>query len=113
MGGLLSTYTLQPAKDGQDIWITNVFSYGSNYGVDDARLKVCGWGDYYYSLIKFNVSAAPFSASDVTSAILRLYSVPFTDYSPTGMYIDELHTSWTDDYGWYDYSLNYTNISAV
>src|SRR3954447_6397881 len=92
-----NTIMLQPGlTDGQDIWITNVFSYDNNYGVDDAWLKVGGWADYYYSLIRFDLSTTNIAPNTLSSATLRLYSVdPGGGYTPTGMYIDELHTSWT------------------
>jgi len=45
----LQTLTLQPGPEGQDVWVTNVYSYNDNYGVDDDRLRVGGWGDYYDS----------------------------------------------------------------
>ena len=51
--------------------------------------------------------------AQVTSGTLRLYSLPAGDYTPTGMYIDELHTTWTESYRWYDYPLSYSNIGTV
>ncbi|MEJ0077101.1 MAG: putative Ig domain-containing protein [Alphaproteobacteria bacterium] len=103
---------LQPGPEGQDVWITNVFSYDDNYGVDDGFLKVGGWGDYYYSLLRFDLSGATLPGH-AASATLRLYATPYSDYAPTGMYVDKLQTAWTESYGWHDYTLNYTNIGNV
>jgi len=36
----MTTMTLQPGSEGQDLWITNFFSYHDNYGLDDGYLKV-------------------------------------------------------------------------
>lgn len=109
---IANTVVLQPGSEGQDLWITNFFPRDGKYGVDNGYLQVGGWSDLYYSLVKFDLSAASLPAN-VTSVTLRLYSVPFGDYLATGMYVDELHTSWTENYGWYDYSLSYTNIGSV
>jgi len=106
------TVTLQPGPEGQDIWITNVYSYNDNYGVDSDRLKVGGWGDYYDSLLKFDLSGSGLPAQ-VSSATMRLYNVDNNGGSAVGMYVDELHTAWTESYGWHDYSLAYTNIGTV
>jgi hypothetical protein len=44
----------------KDIWTTSVYSYapgggGPGGGLDDDVLKVGGWGDWYFSLIQFNL----------------------------------------------------------
>ncbi len=104
--------TLKPGSEGQDLWVTSTFSYSDNYGVDDAFLKVGGWADYYHSLLRFDLSGAGIPAH-VTSATLRLYNTDYSDYSPTGMYVDRLNTAWTESYGWHDYSLSYTNITST
>lgn len=90
---------LQPGSEGQDVWITSVFSYNDNYGVDDAWLKVGGSGA--------NLPAT------MTLATMRLYNTEYGDYSPTGMYVDRLNTAWTESYGWHDYALSYTNITST
>ena len=33
--------------------------------------------------------------------------------APTAFTVDQLHTAWTEDYGWYDYPLSHTNISTI
>jgi hypothetical protein len=99
-----ATLTLRPGPDEfADIWITNVFSSGGHWGVDDGYLKVGGWNDLYYSLLHFDLSQPGLPASAI-SATLRLYSIPFGDYLPTGMYVDEITSgSWSDSSGWYTY----------
>jgi hypothetical protein len=51
---------------GQDVWITSVFSHGDDYGVDDEKLEVGGWGDLYHSLIRFDLAALPRQAASAT-----------------------------------------------
>jgi hypothetical protein len=95
-----ATVTLQPGHEGVDLWITDTFSYGSDYGVDDDKLQVGGWGDQYFSLIKFDLTNAPAHAD---SAILQLYSFSTqNDGTYTGMYLDRLTSAWNEDIGWYN-----------
>ena len=99
----------------QDIWTTNVFSYAEpegtlGGGLADVHLRVGGWGDVYYSLIKFNIATLPTVASRVT---LKLYQttdsmrpalVPFQIFRPTagwdwtvqGTGTDNLRLWWAD-----------------
>ena len=106
-------FTLKPGPEGQDLWITNVFSFDDNFGVDNEQLKVGGWGDFYHSLLRFELAGASVP-TQITSAVLRLYSVEAGEGStPTGIHVDQLNTAWTESYGWHDYSLNYTNIATV
>jgi hypothetical protein len=106
------TLTLKPGPEGQDLWVTSTFSYNDNYGVDEPWLKVGGWGDYYHSLLRFDLSGAALPG-DVTSATLRLYNTDAGSYTPTGMYVDRLSTAWTESYGWHDYALSYTNVTTT
>jgi hypothetical protein len=99
--GQPTTVTLQPGSEGQDLWITNTFNYNDDYGVDNAQLKVGGWGDVYDTLIKFDLSSI--HASHATSAILQLYSLGDLGGTPTGMSIEELQQSWDESYGWFNY----------
>jgi Ca2+-binding RTX toxin-like protein len=109
-GATAASVALQSGPEGQDLWITDVFSYDDNFGVDDGFLKVGGWGDNYNSLLRFDLSTMPTHA---TSATLRLYNTAYSDYAPTGVLVDELHTTWDENYGWHDYALNATNIGSV
>ena len=108
----LQTVTLQPGPEGQDVWVTDFFSNNDNFGVDNDRLRVGGWGDHYDSLLRFDLLNAHLP-THVSSATLRLYNVENNGASPTDMYVDQLHTAWDENYGWHDYSLSYTNIRTV
>jgi len=108
-----STLTLQPGSEGQDLWITDTFSFGDNYGVDNEELRVGGWGDHYNSLIRFDLTQ-PGLPSIVTSATLRLYSTgPGSAETSTGMLVERLNTAWSESYGWHDYPLSATNIGTT
>jgi len=99
-----TTIVLQPGPgEGKDIWTTSVYSYapaggGPGGGLNDDRLKVGGWGDYYYSLLQFDLTTLPQHA---TSAVLYLYSFS-SGASPTSMYFDRITQpwSWTDRLWW-------------
>jgi hypothetical protein len=50
----------EPQLQWNDIWTTDVYSFqpgggGPGGGKDDDELKVGGWGDWYFSLIRFRV----------------------------------------------------------
>jgi Ca2+-binding RTX toxin-like protein/predicted HNH restriction endonuclease len=107
-----ATVTLQPGPEGQDLWVTSFYTYNSNYGVDDNHLRVGGWGDLYDSLIRFDLGGTSLPAH-VGSATLKLYNLGDDTSTPTGMDVDELHTAWDENYGWYDYALAYTNIGTT
>jgi hypothetical protein len=110
--GIVNPIILKPGLEGKDLWITSVFDYDDNYGVDDGWLKVGGWGDYYYSLIRFDLSNIT-SGGDLASASLRLYSTDGGTYAPIEFYFDEVLVAWDESYGWYDYGLSYTNIGVA
>ncbi len=103
---------LKPGPEGQDLWITSFYSYSDNYGVDGPDLRVGGWGDSYHSLLKFDLTDQGLP-TQIDNATLRLYNYLYSDYVPTGMYVDKLNTAWTESYGWRDYGLSYTNIGTV
>jgi len=86
---------VQPGpEDGTDAWITSVY-YGG--GRDDQNLKVGGWGDYYYSMIKFNIDNLP---TDATSVKLYLYAIKWSDYAPISMYLDRITSPWDENTKW-------------
>jgi hypothetical protein len=95
-----SAMVLQPGPaDGVDAWVTSVFDYGGNYGVDDDKLQVGGWGDEYYTLIQFNLAGMPGKAS---SAILYLYAYSRGDASvPVTMDLYRIGGAWDESVGWY------------
>lgn len=88
---------LQPDdSDVQDIWTTSVFSYtgaggGPGGGRDDEELRVGGWGDYYYSLVKFDLDAAPVQATQV---MLELNVARHQGTAAPGLLIDQVTSSW-------------------
>lgn len=100
---LSATYSaevvVQPnPQDGVDVWITDTFSYNSDYGVDDGKLQVGGWGDLYYALLKFDLNGLPTQA---TSAVIELYAYSRGDSStPVSMYLDRVTTAWDENAGW-------------
>jgi murein DD-endopeptidase MepM/ murein hydrolase activator NlpD len=92
--------TLQPGPEGKDLWITDTYSYNSDYGVDDDKLQIGGWGDKYYSLIQFDISSAPAKAD---SAILYLYSFSTpNDGTYISMYLDRVTQPWDENTGWFN-----------
>jgi len=87
----------------RDIWTTSVYSYaprggGPGGGLHNDRLRVGGWADEYWSLIRINleqISSAPKSAK---LAYLQLYSNP-TDAAPTAINVGAIEQDWTWDPG--------------
>lgn len=80
----------------QDIWTTSVYSYapgggGPGGGLADDVLKVGGWGDFYYSLLKLDLSGLPTSASHVE---LRLYDLNSGSGTPAGLNLYEITQDW-------------------
>ncbi len=88
---------VQPGPaDGKDIWTTSWNSYapcagaGTGGGADDERLRVGGWGDWYYSLLEFDLTGLPTNA---TSAVLYLYCFNLSG-GGTPMYLDRIIEAW-------------------
>ena len=88
----------QPSNDVgvQDIWTTSVFSYtglggGPGGGLNNEQLRIGGWGDLYYSLIQFDLTNLPLTASKVE---LQLYMPRVTGYGTTGLYLDRITAYW-------------------
>ena len=96
-----ATVVLQPdGTTGQDVWITSVFSYNDNFGVNDESLQVGGWGDLYYSLLRFDITSLPPVAS---SAKLVLQPFSRGDASrPVTMMLYRATAPWTEESGWFD-----------
>src|SRR3989344_5873629 len=59
-----------PFPEGMDTWFGNVYN---KTAVHDYRLRVGGWGDAYVSMLRFNLSGLPQTA---TQAIIYLYVMP-------------------------------------
>jgi hypothetical protein len=89
-------YVIQPGPaDSKDIWTTSVYSFapgggGPGGGENDYSLLVAGWGDWYYSLIQFDLTGVPGNA---TSAVLYLYCYHLQG-STTPMYLDRIRQAW-------------------
>ena len=90
--------TLQPGPTGDDVWITSFYSYGDDYGVNDSRLRVGGWGDLYYSLLRFDVTALP---ATIDSATLWLYDYSNDSANNVSMYLHRPTSPWNEDTGWF------------
>lgn len=96
---------------GTDVWVTDTWDYGSDYGVDDDKLQTGGFSDWYHFLIKFNLTGLPQTA---TSA--AFYMVPFSrgDSSTlVGMPVDLMTTDWNENAGWYNTVLNGTQVGTL
>lgn len=93
---------------GTDVWLSSAY-YGG--GQDNDHLRVGGWGDYYYGLIKFDISGLPPVAS---SAKIKLYAYPFPDtrFSPTSMYLDLVTSSWNEQTKW-SARPSYSNLGTI
>ena len=84
-------------SEAKDIWTTSIYSYGPSGGgpgggLDDAGLRVGGWGDWYYSLIRFKIDSLP---KTVVSARLKLYSLPFQQNDgPSPLLLDRVLEPW-------------------
>lgn len=78
-----------PFPDGMDTW------YGSTFNKDavhDNRLRIGGWGDRYDTLVRFDLSGLPQTASQ---AFLYLYGIPAGGSSkPTPIKWYRLTTQW-------------------
>lgn len=93
------TLTYRPGpEDGVDMWYSSNFTYdGSNF-VDDQRLRVGGWGDSYWTLIKFDLGCLPRSAS-----FAYLYLMPYDaggGATPVSMSVYRLTKEWDEQAGW-------------
>jgi hypothetical protein len=80
----------------QDIWTTSIYSYapgggGPGGGLADDVLKVGGWGDWYYSLLKFDLTGLPKTA---TSAQVVLTPLSTGAFNNVGMNLYQNTQSW-------------------
>ncbi len=82
---------VQPGPSiAQDIWTRNSFDAK---GVTDEKLWVGGWGDTYYTYIRFDLDNLPQHAD---SAFIQFYSYrgPHAGYSHIPMYMDRVTQPW-------------------
>lgn len=112
MAGLSAAETEYPlnSTNSTDIWITSYYSYNDNYGVNDERLRVGGWADYYHSLIKFDISSLP---ADATSVKLLLFCYSNDNASNVGMDLDVVTSPWDNSTGWYSPSPTTTYLKTL
>ena len=88
---------LQPGPSAShDIWTTDTYSFapgggGPGGGLADDQLRVGGWGDSYYSLLQFDLTGQPTTASSVK---LVLYDGDAAGGSPTGIYLNQVTSPW-------------------
>lgn len=64
-----------PFPVGMDTWYGSVFNTSSQH---DGKLLAGGWGDEYNSLVRFDLSGLPLTA---TEAVVWLYATPMGDSS--------------------------------
>jgi hypothetical protein len=87
-----------PSLNWISLWITNIYSYapgggGPGGGLIDDVLKVGGWGDWYFSLIKFDLPPK----NDLDFAGLLLF-VRDDEQETVPLYIDRIIEPWKWDF---------------
>ena len=80
----------------KDVWTTSVYSYapgggGPGGGLDNDELRVGGWGDWYFSLISFQL---PPLAGRPSFAAILLYAKE-SEGASVGLSLDRLISAWT------------------
>ena len=91
---MVRTIVLQPDfEKGKDIWTTSVYSYapgggGPGGGLANEWLQVGGWGDFYLSLIEFNLTSLP---SVALSAKIELFVGENKGEGTCPMYLEPNH----------------------
>lgn len=104
------TYQPSPYR-GTDVWLSSYYDYSSDYGVDDATLAVGGWGDYYWSAIKFDLEGLP---STATSCALYMWAYSNGGSStPVSMNVYALVNSWDENAGWYNTTWSGYNLGTI
>ena len=99
--------SVQPGpEDGEDVWITSVYY---DYGKNDQQLKCGGWGDYYYSLLRFNIDDLP---DNVGSAKIYLYCNVYAWDRPVSPYLDKVTSNWNEETRWQTRP-SYQNITTI
>jgi hypothetical protein len=87
-----------PSLNWVSLWITNVYSFtpgggGPGGGLVDDVLKVGGWGDWYFSLIKFEIPLK----TELSFAGLLLF-VRDDEQETVPLYIDRIIERWKWDF---------------
>lgn len=86
-----------PSLGWKSLWITNVYSYapgggGPGGGLIDDVLKVGGWGDWYFSLIKFDLPAR----NEMNFAGVLLFA-HHDEQETIPLYVDRIIEQWKWD----------------
>ena len=100
------TYRPGP-EDGLDMWYSSYYSYGSDHIVNDQKLRVGGWGDWYYSFIKFDLGCLPRAATNVWLSMMP-YD-PADGSRPVNVQVYRPQGAWGENSGW----LGTMNLSLV
>ncbi len=98
---------VQPGPgDGTDVWVTSVYFGG---GQNDYKLRVGGWADWYYSLIKFDLSGLPTNADNAKIVLYSFYD-GHTNRPP--MHLDRVTSTWDENTKWNNRP-TFTNIGSL
>jgi hypothetical protein len=86
------------AMNWTNLWITNIYSYapgggGPGGGLINDVLKVGGWGDWYFSLIKFNL---PNERDEASFAAILLF-VRDSEHETVPVFVDRIIERWKWD----------------
>jgi surface antigen len=91
------TVVIQPGPvDGVDAFVTNVFGSPEYYEAYKNLIRVGGWGDYYYGLIRFPLENLPGVAQ---RAMVRLYAIP-TQPASVPLFLDRVDSTWDESVTW-------------
>jgi Tol biopolymer transport system component len=94
-----SHVVFQPGPEkGIDAFVTSVYDSPQTYEGYKHVIRVGGWGDYYYGLIRFDLSGLPPTASQ---AVIRLYTIDGgADYGSAPMLLDRVTSLWDETVTW-------------
>lgn len=98
--GAVGVYRPGPYR-GTDVTLSSYYSYNSDYGVDDNFLRVGGWDDEYWALVKFDIEGLPKNPTRV--------GVVFSSFKPEGsstsvsMEVWAPVNNWNEDSGMYTF----------
>jgi murein DD-endopeptidase MepM/ murein hydrolase activator NlpD len=80
------------------MWYSSYYDYGSNHIVDDQKLRVGGWGDWYYTFIKFDLGCLPKQATNVWLSMMPYDPLDGSSMVDTHMY--RVTDPWEETSGW-------------
>jgi hypothetical protein len=79
-----------------DAFVTSVYDSPTTYEAYKEYIRVGGWGDYYYGLIRFDVTEFPYPAQ---RAVIKLHTIPQAEVG-IAMYLDRIDSYWDDSVMW-------------